>query len=38
MNKYIAKIFLNEPVGTINWIGVFFILFGVTLIATRVGG
>jgi drug/metabolite transporter (DMT)-like permease len=29
-----AKIFLNEPVGTTNWIGVFFILLGVALIAT----
>ena len=33
-----AKIFLNEPVSTTNWIGVFFILLGVTLIATRPGG
>ena len=33
-----AKIFLNEPVGTTNWIGVFFILLGITLIATRAGG
>jgi uncharacterized membrane protein len=33
-----AKIFLNEPVGTTNWIGVFFILVGITLIATRPGG
>ena len=32
-----AKIFLNEPVGTTNWIGVFFILLGITLIATRAG-
>ncbi|UCG36844.1 MAG: EamA family transporter [Candidatus Bathyarchaeota archaeon] len=33
-----AKIFLNEPVSTTNWIGVFFVLLGVTLIATRPGG
>jgi len=30
-----AKIFLNESVGTTNWIGVFFILLGIALIATR---
>ncbi len=33
-----AKIFLNEPVSATNWVGVFFILLGVTLIATRPGG
>lgn len=30
-----AKIFLNEPVGTTSWIGIFFILLGIALIATR---
>ena len=33
-----AKIFLNEPINTTNWMGVFLILLGVTLIATRPGG
>ena len=33
-----AKIFLNEQVGTTNWIGILFILLGITLIATRAGG
>jgi drug/metabolite transporter (DMT)-like permease len=32
-----AKIFLNEPVGPANWIGVFFIVLGIALIATRAG-
>jgi len=29
---------IGTPVGTTNWIGVFFILLGITLIATRPGG
>jgi len=33
-----AKIFLKEPVGATNWIGVFFIILGIALIATRPGG
>ncbi len=33
-----AKVFLNEPVSTTSWIGVFFILLGVTLIAASQGG
>ncbi len=32
-----SKIFLKEPVGLISWTGVFFILLGVTLIATQAG-
>lgn len=32
-----AKIFLKEPVGLTSWAGVFFILLGVTLIATQAG-
>jgi drug/metabolite transporter (DMT)-like permease len=32
-----AKIFLKEPVGLTSWTGVFFILLGVTLIATQAG-
>lgn len=32
-----SKIFLKEPVGLTSWAGVFFILFGVTLIAIQVG-
>jgi len=32
-----SKIFLKEPVGLTSWIGVFFILLGVTLIATQAG-
>lgn len=30
-----AKIFLNEPLNKTHWIGIFFILLGVTLIATQ---
>jgi len=32
-----SKIFLKEPVGLTSWAGVFFILLGVTLIATQAG-
>ena len=32
-----AKIFLKEQVGLTSWTGVFFILLGVTLIATQAG-
>jgi drug/metabolite transporter (DMT)-like permease len=32
-----SKIFLKEPVGWTSWAGVFFILLGVTLIATQAG-
>ena len=32
-----SKIFLKEPVGLTSWVGVFFILLGVTLIATQTG-
>jgi len=32
-----SKIFLKEPVGLTSWTGVFFILLGVTLIATQAG-
>jgi len=32
-----SKIFLKEPVGLNSWAGVFFILLGVTLIATQAG-
>lgn len=32
-----SKIFLKEPVGLTSWVGVFFILLGVTLIATQAG-
>ena len=32
-----SKIFLKEPVGLTSWAGVFFILFGVALIATQAG-
>ena len=32
-----SKIFLKEPVSLTGWAGVFFILLGVTLIATRAG-
>ena len=32
-----SKIFLKEPVGLVSWAGVFFILLGVTLIATQAG-
>jgi len=32
-----SKIFLKEQVGLISWAGVFFILLGVTLIATQAG-
>ena len=33
-----SKIFLKEPVGLTSVIGIFFILLGVTLIATQAGG
>lgn len=33
-----AKMFLNEPVSVTSWIGVLFILLGVTLIAIQPGG
>jgi drug/metabolite transporter (DMT)-like permease len=33
-----AKAVLNEPVGPANWIGIFFILLGVTLIVAQWGG
>ena len=32
-----SKVFLKEPVGLTSWAGVFFILLGVTLIATQAG-
>ena len=32
-----SKIFLKEPIGLTSWAGVFFILLGVTLIATQAG-
>ena len=32
-----SKIFLKEQVGLTSWAGVFFILLGVTLIATQAG-
>jgi len=32
-----SKIFLKEPIGLTSWTGVFFILLGVTLIATQAG-
>jgi len=32
-----SKIFLKETVGLTSWVGVFFILLGVTLIATQAG-
>jgi uncharacterized membrane protein len=32
-----SKIFLKEPVGLTSWVGVFFILVGVALIATQAG-
>jgi drug/metabolite transporter (DMT)-like permease len=32
-----SKVFLKEPVGLTSWTGVFFILLGVTLIATQAG-
>jgi len=32
-----SKIFLKEPVGLTSWAGVFFILLGVTIIATQSG-
>jgi drug/metabolite transporter (DMT)-like permease len=32
-----SKIFLKESVGLTSWAGVFFILLGVTLIATQAG-
>lgn len=32
-----SKIFLKEPIGLTGWAGVFFILLGVTLIATQAG-
>lgn len=32
-----SKVFLKEPVGLTSWVGVFFILLGVTLIATQTG-
>lgn len=32
-----SKILLKEPVGLTGWAGVFFILLGVTLIATQAG-
>ena len=32
-----SKIFLKEQVGLTSWVGVFFILLGVTLIATQAG-
>jgi drug/metabolite transporter (DMT)-like permease len=32
-----SKIFLKETVGLISWVGIFFILFGVTLIAAQAG-
>ena len=32
-----SKIFLNEQIGLTSWAGVFFILLGVTLIATQAG-
>lgn len=32
-----SKIFLKEQVGLTSWAGIFFILFGVTLIATQSG-
>ena len=32
-----SKIFLKETVGLTSWAGVFFILLGVTLIATQAG-
>jgi len=33
-----SNVFLKEPVGVVSWAGVFFILLGVTLIATQAGG
>ena len=32
-----SKIFLKETVGLTSWLGIFFILLGVTLIATQAG-
>jgi uncharacterized membrane protein len=32
-----SKVFLKEPVGLTSWTGVFFIMLGVTLIATQAG-
>ena len=32
-----SKLFLKESVGLTSWAGVFFILFGVSLIATQAG-
>jgi uncharacterized membrane protein len=32
-----SKIFLKESVGITSWVGTFFILLGVTLIATQAG-
>lgn len=34
---FFSKIFLKESVGLTSWVGVFFILLGVTLIATQAG-
>lgn len=34
---FFSKIFLKEQVGLTSWVGVFFILLGVALIATQAG-
>jgi uncharacterized membrane protein len=34
---FFSKIFLKETVGLTSWVGIFFILLGVTLIATQAG-
>lgn len=34
---FFSKIFLKETVGLTSWLGIFFILLGVTLIATQAG-
>ncbi|MBT8171971.1 EamA family transporter [Candidatus Bathyarchaeota archaeon] len=34
---FFSKIFLKETVGLTSWIGIFFIMLGVTLIATQAG-
>ena len=33
-----SNVFLKESVGLVSWAGVFFILLGVSLIATQAGG